>query len=935
MKAHAYSILALLVCLALTVPFAPVHGATQNLQPENPRWSAGPVPGEEPAGPRQSPEGLWYMPEGALAPAAVSTSAPRATGGADDYGYTWDDSVALDWIDATAGIHTGLSGEQDYMGPVPIGFDFKYYENTYSELYITSSGYVSFDNQDLWDGQSDIPSPSSPNDVIAPHWAYQDANSGMSDGRIYYLSGGTAPNRWLAIEWHEVTETLDYSDTYTFEVILHENGDIVFQYLEMDYVGGYWCASAGIEDSLGLDGLTTVGFCQQAPSFQAVRFSRPDPEARVKVWPLHHGSFTHPGAVKTYEVTAVNTGELGADTYDLFTSPLWPVSLYEADGITPLTDTDADGNVDTGPVAEGATTTVVVKVETPGSVVVGDDATALVTVRSSLDTDKSKTTSLRTAVPAPFAQVFRDDADGAMSIELVQPAGQVIRQATTNTSYTAMSVAETASGFAHFWTRHRSKGNLYVGEIEYALWDHVGRVNRAVGRLTNHDGAVINTNDYEPAVAVAPNGRIGVTWYRYLWNSAAGEGNYNIHFAVLDGAGNLVHGPTNLTNNDIWGHYTEYGWPQFYDARITATGDNHFVLVWNRDTREADGSVQDLCYAIRDTNGSEVVPVTALTADWPGYDQGFRYPALTRVGANRALLAWLQDSDDSIYYSVRDSAGNLIKAPTSLSTGWAWMIDAVELSSGHSLVAWTQTYGGDNQIFYAVLDTEYNSVAGPTVLLNEAAVEANAHASVTADDAGHGIVTWTGADYSYRPNLYYALVGSSGELLTEPMIFYRSQAESPYVETNYDGYGNTSYSWTPPADVDGAVAFGSPVVGAPPGQNAVLHLEASNYGLSMATGVELMATLDSALTYVGDNSGITPVVSGDDVTWSLPDMAFFDILEFQLTVQVPWDGVCATRHPVMLTFASDGPEWDATNNAASAEVVAMCQIYLPLVLKTY
>ena len=936
MKAHIYSVLVLLICLALVLPFAPVCSAAQDLQLANPRWPEGPAPVGEPAGPRQSPEGLWYVPEGSLTPAAASTSAPRATGGPDDFGYTWDDSVALNWIDATVGIHTGLSGERAYTGPVPIGFDFKYYENTYSELYITSSGFVSFDNQNLWVGQDQIPDPSLPNDVIAPYWSPLDANSGMSDGRIYYRNGGTAPNRWLAIEWHEVVESLEYDDTYTFEVILHENGDIVFQYLEMEYIGGYWCAAAGIEDSLGLDGLTTVQFCQQAPSFQAVRFYRPPSAARVKVRPLHQGTFTNAGETETFEVAVTNTGELGTDTYDLILSTSWPVSLYESDGITPLTDTDGDSDVDTGPVAEGATTSVMVKAETPGAAAVGDDNAALITIRSSLDTDQSRTASLRTAVPAPFAQVFRDDADGTMSLELVQPAGYVVRQATPDwTNAYDPSVAETASGFVHLWSQPNIEGNIYVREIEYALWDHVGRVTREAGKLTNHDGATIPTYDYQLAVAVAPNGRIGVAWLRALWDSSSSQQNYNIYLAVLDGAGTLIHGPTNVTNNGVWGHYTDYGVPQFYNPRIAATGDNRFVLAWTRYTNEAGGSVQDVSYAIRDTNGSEVVPVTTLTADWPGYDQGYRYPEVTRVGADRALLAWFQDGDDSIYYSVRDSAGTLIKAPTGLATGWSYSIDAVELSNGNILIAWSSSQPDAYRMSYAVLDAGYNLIAGPTVLNNDAALTGDSGVSVAADDEGHGIMTWMDNDYYYRPHLYYALVGPTGELLTDPMIFYASQAESPRVETNQNGYGNTSYSWMPPDDVDGDVAFASPLVGAPPGENVALGLGAANYGLTTATNFELVVTLDSELTYVGDNSGVTPNLVGNDVIWSLPDLAFFDSLDFRLIVQVSPGGVYGTCYPVTLTFTSDGPEEDPSNNTAAAEVMVAHRLFLPLVFRGF
>jgi hypothetical protein len=49
----------------------------------------------------------------------------------------------------------------------------------------------------------------------------------------------------------------------------------------------------------------------------------------------------------------------------------------------------------------------------------------------------------------------------------------------------------------------------------------------------------------------------------------------------------------------------------------------------------------------------------------------------------------------------------------------------------------------------------------------------------------------------YHRNLYYALVGGNGDILTPPMIFRASQATVPHIETSFEGYGNTSYSTTP------------------------------------------------------------------------------------------------------------------------------------------
>jgi hypothetical protein len=498
-------------------------------------------------------DGTYYTAAGAAQSEDPSaTMSPQATGGPDDFGYTWDDSVALNWIDATGGTHTGLSGSSNGQktGPIGLPFSFKYYENTYNSLYIAASGYLAFTDEGTWPWQPDVPSPAAPNNLIAPYAAPFDLAASGSINRVYYTSGGTVPNRYFVVEWYQVTFV--YDEVYTFEVILHENGDIVFQYQTMSYDDDWACGAIGIEDSTGLDGLDYIDYCDQAPSNRAVRFYRPAPSARVGIRPLYYGKFARAGETASFELPIRNTGELGADTYDLTVYSSGTVSLYDASG-APLSDTDSDGTADSGSIAQGSSKTIFARVETPAFANVGDGSETDIEVCSSLDVAKCKTVNLRAAIPTPFAQVYRDDADGAMSLELVQPDGQTRVKTTPDWHWGyQMAVAEMPNSFAYVWYKSRSAGSFWVGELEYTLRDSAGNAIRGVSKLTNHSGATMNTYDYSPAVAVAPNGRIGVVWYRYLYNSSY-ESNYNIYYAILDSAGNIVVPPTNLTNNPHWG----------------------------------------------------------------------------------------------------------------------------------------------------------------------------------------------------------------------------------------------------------------------------------------------------------------------------------------------------------------------------------------------
>jgi hypothetical protein len=914
-------------------PAPPYPTREPGLPPGAPPWELE----SKPFGPFRTPEGHWFMPEGARPPMEAVGISPQATGGPDDFGYTWDDSVPFNWIDVTGGIDTGLTSNCQNLAAVPIGFPFKFYENTYSTVYVSLNGYLAFDAGSgcYWHGQ--VPSPATPNNIIAPYWGHFTNVA----GHVRYLQGGSIPNRYLVIEWHQMTDQHGAA-TYTFEVILHENGDIVFQYQTMNYSGGWSCAGTGIEDSTGTDGLM-YQWCSQIGNNKAIRFYHPAPSARVRVYPLYQGRFTRAGATESFQVPIRNTGELGADTYDLSVSSSWLVSLYAADGTTPLTDTDGDGAVDTGPVAQGGTFTVTVKVQTPAVVNVGDDNSAVITIRSSLDTGKSKTVALQTAVPAPFAQVYRDDADGAMSLYLVQPGGQAVKKATPDWYYGYnTAVAEAPNGnFIYAWYKGRcldSNCNVYVTEIEYALLDRYGNVVRPVSKLTDHTGATMDTYDYSPAVAIAPNGRIGVLWTQGLWNSSTNQSNFNIYFAILDASGNRVYGPVNLTNNNVWGDpWSDLNVPWLYSPRIAATGDNHFVLAWQREHQESGGWVEDIYYTVRDANGGIIKDVTRFTYDTPGWDDGHNGINLSPLANNRVIMTWFRSgANGGVYFAVFDSSGNIVKGMTNLgmdgSGVWYDSTDVVQLPNGRIVVAWVKNL----RVRFAILDSAYNPIVWYRELPNPSAPTGDLDISVTADSANHAILTWMDSDWSYRRNLYYALVDSNGNVLTPPMIF-RTAGISPwggqYIETSFEGYGNTSYSWTPPSGVDGVAAFSASLFGGPPGGNAAVGVRYANRGTTIATGVVLTATLDSNLTYVSDTSGVVPTVSGNKVVWNLPDLGFLESRGFTLYVRVPSGAGYGTRYPITLTLTSAGSEANPSDNTASAQVMAARQVFLPLVLR--
>lgn len=496
----------------------------------------------------------------------------------------------MSWIDTTGGIDPGISGDDQY-GLVDIGFPFKFYEQTWQQVYVTTNGVLVFgDATSACCSGYPLPLPADPNNVIAPFWADLTVGSPYNSGKIRLLRGGTAPFRYFVVSWHDVTYWgAGARDPKTFQVVLSETGDILMQYLTI--VSDWKRYSIGIEDSVGGDGLE---YPYEVANGQAIRFARPGPAARLRLWPRHYGRLVRPGEVPAYRVPIQNTGDLGADTYDVFLSTGWTTGVYHGDGMTPLTDTDGDGAPDTGPVAAGSTTVVVVKVWTSPAAQAGYNDTATLTVRSSLSPAKEKTAILRTAVPSSFVQAYRDSGDGAMAVTLIRPEAQAERKVTSDWYWgNNLAVAELPDhNLVYVWGRGRCldrECRLYAYEIEYTLLDPYGETVRPVTKLTDHSGAAVNTYDTQPVVSVAADGRIGLLWYRYLYNSTNGTFNYNIYWAILAPNGDVLVGPTNLTNNPVWGRWGDLDVLSFNHPRIAALDDDRFALAWSRQHLEGAG----------------------------------------------------------------------------------------------------------------------------------------------------------------------------------------------------------------------------------------------------------------------------------------------------------------------------------------------------------
>jgi hypothetical protein len=640
------------------------------------------------------------------------------------------------------------------------------------------------------------------------------SNEGPS-GKIFYLMGGEAPNRYFTVEWLQVAggdpqDPNGGDDSFHFQVILHESGDIRFQYAQMSYVGGSYCGAAGIEDSTGEDGLTYISFCTAAPSDQAVLFTRPDPAPRLRVTPHYQSNFISPGGSLSFTLTISNLGDLGADTFELQHDAQWQLELLESDGSTPLVDSNGDENVDTGLLTQQQTIEVIVSITAPVDAVVGADEYVALTATSSLDAGVSQSIDLHAAVPARFTQIFRDDADGAMSLLMAKPQ-EITTVKTTGNGWWGYNpaVLETNTGdFLYVWQRWRYLDSIlnYVSELEFRLLDHAGAPLIAVTRLTDHSLSDFEIYDEEPVVAQTPDGTLGVAWRRRVLREgpSGAQENWNVYFALLDEMGKITTGPLNLTRNTGWyqAQPLTAGVPRFYNLRLAANAENEFGLVWHRSSQELPGdtcssncALDDVYFTLMDNSGSVIKPMTRLTNDSLAGSEGFSAPTIQSFNGNRWLLVY-SHLPGGMAFSVLDQIGEVLQGKSFIGeTGWS-TVALQPKDSEQILIAWTAWTSTNPQIHLVVVDAQtYQKISGPTLLTNPAASTGGDFASLSADARGNAVLTWMDFNANNRRHLYYTYLAGDGSVLTSPMVFRTADmnASDPHIETGFSGYSNTAY----------------------------------------------------------------------------------------------------------------------------------------------
>jgi Secretion system C-terminal sorting domain len=206
-----------------------------------------------------------------------------SAGGPDVFGYTWKDNsepgIVYNFVDTTSGTWTRVNGlgDDNFVGPINLGFTFRYYYYNVSQFWIGSNGYIAFNPANIASPFPSIPTPAVPNDYIAGMTSDLNFLGTGNIGKCYYR---TTPDSAI-ITWYDVPFWQQAAPTWvganTFQIIMSRlDSSITFQYKTQTGVTNNNDITIGIENNTGVIGLQHSKNVYPSVN-KAIKFIYPNP----------------------------------------------------------------------------------------------------------------------------------------------------------------------------------------------------------------------------------------------------------------------------------------------------------------------------------------------------------------------------------------------------------------------------------------------------------------------------------------------------------------------------------------------------------------------------------------------------------------------------------------------------------------------------------
>lgn len=189
-------------------------------------------------------------------PALTTCTVPTlvSIGGIPDDGYQLT-AIAFQAEDMSSATEIAMSND-GVSDAVPIGFPFKFYNNTFENVYISAEGFLTFRSTAGFDFinfvQRAIPNTLTINDFIALAWNNMRFVAGS---KIRYQTFGTAPQRKFVVEFLDMAQENDNSKRLSGQIILYESFNRIELHIARLDASPLATIIAGIENREGTAGI--------------------------------------------------------------------------------------------------------------------------------------------------------------------------------------------------------------------------------------------------------------------------------------------------------------------------------------------------------------------------------------------------------------------------------------------------------------------------------------------------------------------------------------------------------------------------------------------------------------------------------------------------------------------------------------------------------
>ncbi len=161
-------------------------------------------------------------------------------------------------FNATAGAYVPITGtaitsihvDDALSSPIPIGFAFSYGELSFSQVQVSSNGWVGLGTTHPNSTLNNALASLTRIPVVAPLWD----DLSMASGNVQYLTTGTAPNRVFTVQFTNAKWNFNSPGLFSFQARLYENSKIDLVYGTATGAPNLPSASIGINMTPGGSG---------------------------------------------------------------------------------------------------------------------------------------------------------------------------------------------------------------------------------------------------------------------------------------------------------------------------------------------------------------------------------------------------------------------------------------------------------------------------------------------------------------------------------------------------------------------------------------------------------------------------------------------------------------------------------------------------------